>query len=337
MLLIVLQIITSSCFSQKDRENYDTLYLKEYNHDLFYPYGYTNVKNHSIYFSNIEENDAWVKYKPNAPLFLGFGFDYKWMTFSYAFPIESKTGRKGKSFNLFYGMSRRKFRFSLMYQQYKGFFLDDSNLPENYWENNDRLPFREDLRDYILQGKYFYIFNNKKISYRSSFLYFEKQLKSAGSYTFGANFFVSGLRADSSIIPKYLDTSFHKELNEQKILDVNFGLNFGYMHTWVFLKNYHLSFHFSPSIHFNKDRLFQVDNNKSFVSHLENSFFIGLDFRLVLGYDNEKYFGGLAFFGTNTKQNLIESSFSSDYSVLELYFGKRIDLKLRRKKMNIID
>ena len=30
--------------------------------------------------------------------------------------------KKGSNFNIFYGMSRRKFRFSLMYQQYQGFF-----------------------------------------------------------------------------------------------------------------------------------------------------------------------------------------------------------------------
>ena len=331
ILVIVLLIITFSGLSQKDRKNYDTTYLKEFSHN-FYPYTFTNVKNHNIYLSNFYEDDAWVNYAPNSPLYLGFGFDYKWMTFSYAFPLQSREDRKGSNFNIFYGMSRRKFRLSLMYQQYQGFFQDDPTLPGDWFDHNDNLPFREDISDYILHGSFFYIFNNKRVSYRSSFLYFEKQLKSAGSFTLGADVFISGITADSSLIPASLDSNFDEGVKSEKVLDINAGLKFGYMYTWVFHKNWHLSGHLSPTVYFNKDRLFQDFGEIDSISNFTKSIFLGFSYRFVLGYDNDTYFGGLILNGINTKQDFSKSSFSSDYSVIEIYFGKRMNLHLRRKE-----
>lgn len=330
-LLVLVCLFSLVSFSQKDRKNYDTTYLKEFSHN-FYPFTFSNIKNHNLYFSHFTNEDAWVNYTPNSPLYLGFGFDYKWVTFSYAFPIQSKEEKKGSNFNIFYGMSRRKYRLSLMYQQYQGFFQDDPNLPNDWWERNNQLPFRADISDYIFQGSFFYIFNNKKVSYRSSFLYFEKQLKSAGSMTAGANFFVSGVSADSSLIPASLNSEFEEEIKEQKVLDINIGLKVGYLYTWVFHKNWHLSAHLSPALYFNKDRLFEKRNEMDTVSNFERSLFLGFDYRVVLGYDNDTYFGGLVLLGTNTKQDFTTSSFSSDYSVFELYFGKRMNLHFRKEE-----
>ena len=330
IIIILFCIVFSfSAFSQKDRKNYDTTYLKEFSQN-FYPYTFSNVKNHNLYFSNFYESESWVNYSPNSPLYLGFGFDYKWMTFSYAFPLQNKADKKGSNFNIFYGMSRRKFRFSLMYQQYQGFFQDDPTLPEDWFQTNNTLPFRADISDYILQGSFFYIFNNERVSYRSSFLYFEKQLKSAGSLTAGSDFFISGVSADSSLIPSALDSSFGEGVKSQKLLDINLGLKVGYLYTWVFHKNWHLSGHLSPTLYFNKDRLFEERTEVDSVSNLSRSIFLGFSYRFVLGYDNDTYYGGLILNGTNTKQDFTKSSFSSDYSVVELYFGKRMNLHFRK-------
>jgi len=326
-----------SAFSQKDRKDYDTLYLKEFTHN-FYPYTFSNVKNHNLYLSNIDNEEAWVNYSPNSPLYLGFGFDYKWATFSYAFPIQSKADKKGSNFNIQYGMSRRKYRFSLMYQQYQGFFKDDPTIPGDWFDNHKTLSFRADIKDYIIQSTFFYIFNNRKISYRSSFLYFEKQLKSAGSFTVGTDLYISGITSDSSLIPTELDTAFNDEIKKQKVLDINIGLKFGYVYTWVFHKNWHFSGHISPTLYFNKDRLFEEINEKNIVSNLSRSLFLGFGYRFVLGYDNDKYFEGLILNGTNTQQDFTQSSFSSDYSVVEIYFGKRLNFHLRKpENRKIVD
>lgn len=331
-LVIVVVMFSLSGWSQNDRENYDTLYLKEFANDIFYPFTFSNVKNHNIYISNFYEEDAWVNYFPNSPLFFGLGFDYKWMTFSYAVPMQSKKKKKGSNFNLFYGISRRKFRISLMYQQYQGFFQQDPTLPRDWFDQNEDFPFRPDISDYIFQGTFFYLFNHTRVSYRSSFLYFEKQLKSAGSFTLGTDFFVSGITADSSLVPSSLDSSFGEEVKRQKALDVNVGLKFGYMYTYVFHKNWHLSGHFSPTIYLNKDRLIQEINDLDSVSIFSRSIFLGLSYRLVLGYDNDSYFAGIMFNGTNTQQDFAKSAFSTDYSVLEVYFGKRIQTHGEQKK-----
>lgn len=329
-LLLFFCVIQLVSFSQKDRKDYDTTYLKEFSHN-FYPFTFSNIKNHNLYFSHYTNENAWVNYTPNSPLYLGFGFDYKWVTFSYAFPLQSRAEKKGSNFNIFYGMSRRKFRLSLMYQQYQGFFQDDATLSDDWWERNNQLPFREDISDYIFQGVIFYIFNNKKVSYRSSFLYFEKQLKSAGSLTAGSNVFISGVSADSSLIPSAFDTAFGDRIKEQKVLDVNVGLKVGYLYTWVFHKNWHLSAHLSPALYLNKDRLFEKRTLSDSVSNFERSLFLGFDYRVVLGYDNDEYFGGLVLLGTNTQQDFTKSSISSDYSVIELYFGKRMNLHFRKE------
>ena len=330
-IAILLSVFIFSAYGQKDRKEYDTLDLKEFSQN-FYPYSFTNVKNHNLYFSNFDDSETYVNYTPNSPLYLGVGFDYKWMTFSYAFPLQSKEDKKGSNFNIFYGMSRRKFRFSLMYQQYQGFFMEDPTLPGDWWERNDRLPFRADIKDYIVQGTFFYLFNNRKVSYRSSFLYFEKQLKSAGSFTLGSNFFISGLTADSSLIPSALDSSFGDGVKSQKVLDVNLGVKIGYLYTWVFHKNWHLSAHFAPALYFNKDRLFTSISDQDSLTKVTQSLFFGFDYRIVLGYDNDTYFGGLMLLGTNTKQDFTQSSFSSDYSVIEVYFGKRMNLHFRKEE-----
>nr|XP_027235137.1 dihydrofolate reductase-like [Penaeus vannamei] len=113
-------------------------------------------------------------------------------------------------------------------------------------------------------------------------------------------FHAEGVTADSSLIPSTLDTAFSDEVKKQKVLDINLGI---------------------------KER-----NDKDSVSNLSRSIFFGFDYRIVLGYDNDTYFGGMILLGTNTKQDFTQSSFSSDYSVVELYFGKRMNLHLRRKE-----
>lgn len=312
-------------FSQKDKKDYDTLYLKQFKQN-FYPYTFINLSEY--YLSVYEyENGDYSYYYPNSKGSIGLGFDYKWATLAYSFSIIEKEHKKDKNFNFSYGISRRKFRLAFLYQNYKGFF--QSNVI-----NNDSLAmqdtielYRPNLINKNLKLSFFYIFNNKKVSYRSSFLYFEKQLKSAGSLTIGSNIYYTKIEDSESLLYSQQNPNNTNQELFTKVNNLNVGVNIGYFYTFVFLKNMHISAYIATNL-YNQINLGHTIRNPA-KSNTRLGW--GIDYRTIVGYDNDKFFSGITLSGSVFSRRYNKNSLDNNFSMIEVYFGKRFDLSFKKK------
>ncbi len=305
--------------------DHDTNYIQTFEKN-FYPYTFINTRNYYISIYDNEHN-AYTDYYPDAFASFGVGLDYKWMTLNYSVSLISKRDRKGKNVNFGYGITRRKFRVSMLYQNYKGFSQYHTNLRDTISFNlpDSVVPFRPNLKNQSFQLSSFYMFNNKRASYRSAFLYFEKQLKSAGSFTVGSNLYYSKVEAEKSLLGWQLDTIVPEEEIFKKSSNINISINGGGFYTFVFFKNFHLSAYGVLNIYYAID----LDENRSGES--SSPWGGGIDYRFMLGYDNNKIFAGISLAGNSFSKNNISNSFSTNYAIFELYFGKRFNLHFRRK------
>lgn len=326
---VFFSIFYFTSFSAQPEIDFDTNYIQTFREN-FYPYTFVNTRAYNLEIYDFDKDD-YTNYYPDAAASFGLGFDYKWMTLNYSLSLISKKDRKGKNTNFGYGITRRKFRISFLYQNYKGFSQYNTRQIDTL-NMIDSSSFRPNLRNWSLQTSFFYIFNHRKASYRSAFLYFEKQLKSSGSFTLGSNIFYNKIEAQNSLISWQLDTIVPEEEQFKKASNINFSINGGGFYNFVFLKNFHLAAYLALNIY----TTVRTEKNDYSTSKGESNLGAGFDYRILLGFDNNKTFSGITLAGNTFAKNHISNSFGINYVILEIYFGKRFNLNFK-KNNRLID
>lgn len=192
----------------------------------------------------LQDRDFTVKFAPNVSGQTGFSFGLKKVTLFIGFQIpgtESDPWKYGKTKYLDFSFSyfNKKFGGEIYYRNYNGLYRDANDTTP--------LTIRDDARLTNYGGSFFYVFNYKKFSYRSAIGQLELQKKSAGSVVILANVNFRSLVADSSLIPKEID-SRQNFSNLQGLTDLRFytfNIRPGYAYNFVFKKGMYF---ISPSI-----------------------------------------------------------------------------------------
>jgi hypothetical protein len=186
-----------------------------------------------------------LNYVPNDYLVSGIGVRLYWLGLSFGYaPKNLQEKAKGSTTYTHFRLSSygKKMGFDVYYLDYSGYFLGNSgsipelNLPqkENY--------IRPDLNTLNLGANFYYIFNHKRYSYRSTFIQNEIQKHSAGSFMLNASVNYYRLGADSSIVPKSIDPlKFSKEAKLHEGDFYNFCVMPGYGHTFVVKERLYLT------------------------------------------------------------------------------------------------
>ena len=222
--------------------------------DSLYCKSYSNIITGRIYFSQkytrlILKNsvDKYnLEYRPNTTLNLGVGASYKWVTLNlaYGFPFLNPEQGEGKTkyLDLQAHLYGSKFTIDIFGQFYKGFYL----YPKGTLADKDKYYVRPDLKVNAMGTSVQYVFNNKRFSYRASFLQNEWQKKSCGSLIAGAEIHFGRISADSSIVASNLSsTSGIEKIKRFDYFEI--GPNVGYAYTVVVHKNFFLTGSFAVS------------------------------------------------------------------------------------------
>ncbi|MGB1314850.1 MAG: DUF4421 family protein [Chitinophagales bacterium] len=236
----------------------DSTYIEKYEHKISaglklgalsnnFIIGNKEGRNYNLNSSIIPVVSLWFKYKKLPTIIIGVPLG--------TFTPDSLAKTTGISIDL-------------KGQVAKGFILDGYLFFERGFNFQNRANLQEvrpmpksiNLNGYL---ELFYIFNYKKFSYKSLYLFGENQTRSTGSFTLGGGggFFL--LNNKKSFF-KSLDGS-EANIDFRNILTFNFSFTGGYMHNFVFgkKKNWmvNVSAYAGPNFNFGTTKFFHAAEN----------------------------------------------------------------------------
>ena len=223
----------------------------------------------------------------------------------------------------------RKFAFNFNLQLYEGYYVNNPTIYLPNWTSDLPNPQRPDLKTSTIGANAFYIFKNDKFSYRSTFIFNERQKKSAGSWLAGPYFSYFTVDADSSIVPTELLTTFNPDIDFRATKFVQFGVAGGYAHTFVIGKKFFFSLTLAiglgPEFRSSKDPENNQKRREALVSGKVTA-------RTALGYNSDKTFFGITTVADSSGGGEEDNAWL-EHSVnnLRIFFGKRFDISRWKK------
>ena len=143
----------------------------------------------------------------------------------------------------------------------------------------------------------------------------------------GGSVFVNYLSSDSSMVPEDYGIHFSEELDMTEMMNWQYGINCGYAQTFLIYRGLFVSLFLFPGIHYQSAHC---------VSPILGRREIGGDFgsvteaRAVLGYNSDKYFGGVSFTELGILHFPENTILSNGYGFLRFYLGTRFPYRFKK-------
>ncbi|MBA3705432.1 MAG: DUF4421 family protein [Bacteroidetes bacterium] len=313
--------------------NYDTAYIKSYYKRLVLT---LPVSTRFLQFSLIDvKTGNRLTFVPNLQYNLGISVSSRWVSFILNSGVKlfnGNTATKGKTEykDLQLNIYGRKFTTDMYFQYYKGFFIRNSRSYDNYISDSS-YSIRSDVKALHMGASTYYILNHKKFSYGSVFSFVEQQKKSAGSLLLGIYYSYLEAKGNPSLVNYPFSTSFDTLSLIRTGNTHHFGLNLGYIYTWVFFKKFCVTASLAQGI--GAEQVFYTRNNNSRYYKL-NGGAGKLHGRLALRYGNGRYFiGGMGMFDYFLFSGKSNSTFNYSYGKIMVYIGYRFSVLKKEKKL----
>ncbi|MFK5880277.1 MAG: DUF4421 family protein [Flavobacteriaceae bacterium] len=325
-LFYSLFILPVFCFSQNKEISIDSIAKQD---RYLFITDYTNQFNVKAEFSNdiqsfdIPFENKSVEIEPNLGFRYGVVLSYKFA--SVRIGIRPKVSGKSKeekgdpkSFRIKFQLLFDKWSHKFEYNRVKGYYITDNNIGSfSTTENHILFP---NLTSNVIVGSSAYKFNDN-YSVRSTISQTEAQLKSAGSFIPGVDYWFYDFDG--------LDTYINKEGDEVKRTDYikssgfDTVLNLGYYYTFVYKKWYANVFAI-PGIGMDFNNSTQYSDDEAIKSKSQDVV-ISIHTGAGIGYNSEKFFFGASISkrDTNEKTNENKIQFDSSKNSFFLFFGYR--------------
>ncbi|MCT4623276.1 MAG: DUF4421 domain-containing protein, partial [Schleiferiaceae bacterium] len=235
-----------------------------------------------------------LQYSSNLPKPLyGANVSYRWLNvgFSLALPklsVANTNFEESKGFSLSISPILRKFYFRNFYEEYRGYRLLN---PEATTTQTSEAEFPE-LKTQTFHLTAYHGFNHQRFSYRNLIFQNEQQKKSAGSILAGISggFKWINSSADKPFVPDSVGRTNPRSITGLEYF--NIGINLGYAYTFVVHENFNASGMLVPGLQY-LDGIYKFHDG----SHQKIDTKLGLnaEFRIQLGYNSKKFFGGISF------------------------------------------
>lgn len=311
----------------------DTSFVKPYDREItariFLSQKYTSIL---VPGSALESN---FRYRPNTSLNLGIGATYRSFSvnLAYGFPLfnsDNELRGKTKYIDLQAHVYGRKVAVDFFGQVYNGYYLS----PKNYVAGFPEYYKRPDIKVRLLGGSAYYVFNNRKFSYRASLIQNEWQTHSAGTFLLGGEVYYGTINSDSTIVPIEIADKFPQG-SVKRLRFANIGPGGGYAYTFVYKKNWFAtgSLQVNIPIEFVKENAYTGD--KSRIGFSPNYIY-----RIALGYNSRRWIYTVSLVnGTVTSTGSYnEGIYRISTGNYRLTVAKRFTLNRRaRKAMTPVD
>jgi hypothetical protein len=267
--------------------------------------------------------------EPNGVISLGVGFNFKGfgLGLGIGIPSSSKSNEK-------YGKTRRfDFQASIFskrvggdayFQVYKGYYC--SNPGDFVDWDKDYYPQLPDMQTVSIGVSVFYIFNNKKFSYKAAFVRTQVQKKSAGSLTAGLFGTYDEVTTEKGFKPSEFPDSIWANFDLKAYRYFATGFNIGYTYTWVISKKFFLNLAGIPGFGYKNIRL----NNSSGESSYKDDPHAQLLLRGALGFESRKVYAG--FTASSLIRNMKYKEYNANLSTenFRLFVGMRFNVSKKR-------
>lgn len=153
---------------------------------------------------------------------------------------------------------------------------------------------------------------------RSTYNYYERQLKSAGSILLSGNFNAFSIRCDSALYDHSYEAAFGSGPNFQRADYTTFSIAPGYAYNLVVLRSFFISasYAFGPALNWFKD----TDAVSKSVSFEVNTY---SDLRIGVGYNGKRFFTGIVYNHLNRNVAYEGVLFSNSYDNFKFALGYR--------------
>jgi hypothetical protein len=326
----------------------DTSYIEEHTEDItLRVFGSRKYNNYDIVDNGIVDGSITdnglvntkdskeVLYRPNTPFNIGVGFNYRFIGVNIAFNLPAINKESGE-----YGSTRmldlqthiytRKLVVDFYGQLYKGYYIANtrrliSNLGSNIGSYNVEM-VRPDASNLNLGLNVQYVFNAKRFSYRAAYLQNDYQKKSAGSFLVGGEIFGMRMKADSGLIPSYIQKAgFFNGENFYRTRVLSAAANAGYAHTFVYKKHWFATLSLSGSLGLN----YTVMNRERENDLRKVGVQLNNNIRVSIGYNSSRYFAGIHYVDLNARS---QSPVPDTYQTMgagnfRISFARRFTLK----------
>lgn len=314
-------------FSQELETKKDTILKNE--KDL-YIQDYTNQFNVKLEFSNdIQEfeipfENKNVNIEPNLGYRYGVVLSYKFASVRVGIrPQVSSRSKEEKgdpeSFRIKFQLLFDKWSHRFEYNRVKGYYISDQNIGEDVTSSPNHIQF-PDLTSNIFSGTSAYKFNDN-YSVRSTISQTEAQLKSAGSFIPGLDYWFYDLDGMDKYINKEGDEVFRENYMKSSGFDV--VLNLGYFYTFVYKKWYANAF-IVPGIGIDFNKITYYTPSSSSKQNYQD-LLLSLDGGVGIGFNGKKIFYGAAISKKylNEKKNENKIQFNTSKDSFFVFFGYR--------------
>jgi hypothetical protein len=223
-------------------------------------------------------------------------------------------------------------------QYYSGFYIKNSQSYDAYLSEKP-YAIRSDVNSFHLGINSNYVVNYKKFSYGNSFAFTERQRKSAGSLLFGLYYSYFDANGNPSLVSNPFRGSFDTLSFIRRGYSHDFGLNFGYIYTLVFLKKCYVTASLVQGVG-GEQRGYTRDDNSTYAQLIGGAG--KLHVRFALGYDNGRYFiGGMGMFDYVFLSGKTDSAFDYSFGKFAVFIGYRFNfIKTERRvlrQLKLID
>lgn len=258
-------------------------------------------------------------YKANKPFSFGVGMYLFELGFELAFavPLDQQSidiYGESKVRDVQLNILGKKWGIDAYYQKYKGYYVDD---PATKVPAGLPYPQRGDIASRNLGVSVNYTFNYNKFSFRSSYNFAESQLRSAGSFILFATINAFRAEGDSAIMGQPYFDKFGNAAYIQNIRVTTLGVAPGYTYSLI-----HQGFFLNGTLAIGPAHNWLSYQREDGTEKNDIRFNAYIAARLSLGYNGDRFFGGLTFMnsGRNAKFDAVEmTNANSSFKIIMGY------------------
>lgn len=315
-------------------------YIETFRDDFLIKVGITNRSLNLALSPRVNGITQFLKpiwYRPSVQNSIGVGVNFKGIYVGLGFKLSQNPlikDRQGSS-NYFdfqthsYG---KKIGYDVFYQSYQGYYVENLDNLLNSFLSGNQLQTRNDIRLQNFSANVFYIFNQKKFSYRAAFVHDERQIRSAGSPILTASLGYFRAAGDSSFIPSDTKIDFNPKAYFNENDFYTFSITPGYSYTLTNRKGLYASLGVSGLI-----GLQYYEGRAKDLFEGGFNYFLKAIARASAGYDSKKWIIGAALTTDIQGMNMKYVQYRTNNLDITVFVGHRIKTKWMAGKKSVFE
>lgn len=314
-------IVSVVRFLDRTFSTHDTLYVtpNKYRFTVMTQY----CCRHEFYnFSSFDQKQS-ITITPKEKHSMGVQFGWKWVLCYLSFDLDSKSNDT----DFFFSCSNSRCGLDILYRKKNEGFkisrLDGFYNGDREIQANNR-PF-DGISVSQIGANAFYIFNNKRFSYRSAYGHSTVQRVNAGGFILGLSYNMQEFLIDSNKFDGDIREQLSPNMNIDGIKYHNISISGGYSYNWVLARNLIANATLTPAICY-KSASFKKQDGDKFVDNIN----FDLTAKAALVYNNTRWYAGTAIIANTFSYRKDYLSAVNGLGTLKVYIG--INFVPRKKR-----